>query len=846
MKIKLVQVLTLIYIIFISIITKRIHFIPIALLAALVLFEEFAIKNRTEHQKINLLYLLIALSTFPHLLALFLIYLPFAVFGLLLTNKSFIRSYILGFGVSLIPTIVIYIAANYLNLQLNIYIISSIFYLPILFASILIYKRKKGLEFINFTLNEYIIFLAVLLATAFVAINIVNNHSLFISNGTYYYSKFKLIVDNINSYKKFPIYDPSISMGESPFLFETPLMFSHIAFANIILPFIPSVLFYNTYSFFILFISILSLSILIKSVISPIASENLNKFFSITVIILGSSIIGLHFYFVQFLESFKAFFAFPINYLIFSLILEKPQNPKSIFIIVYLIFLSFIIHAAHGIGIVLISLSLFFFILIEHYNKDRLVNAKLYLINNKLKVLGVIFLLTSFVLFYIMPTIIFKDFLEETSKFNLKRAPVVTRDYLKTFFTDGQQLSLKYPDVRKNDDKRFGTFISITGSLSLIAIFILYKLKGLSNARLFAGGWIAHFLVSSMIVNLPLVGKMEYWYRTATPYFLIVLVVSLCAIIASIKQKHIKFFLILVFFVGLIHMISLAKKNIENIHQEKIIAGESFSNEIEFIKRLPNDGRIITYGLFSNAVDPAMASLTGKYFSRNLLTTNPRSRSIYQKIHDTEAWGASENLFAMSGTELSNYLIMGGYKYLFLNSCHPIGSFVISLIYSNFSYPIYQNNCMVLLAVNNTNYVEKVDLVENITDTTYKEKTGYKYITISRYYDFKRKNINFKENPRDPQGLKFERSLPTKVIIFGDFDNNDWVVFKEDYYSRWKAHMKDIEIPVLANNNNLILINTIKGESIILEYKVLPIEIFFGIISLIAVLIILFIFLISL
>ena len=810
------------------------------------IIENLFLRDKLDSKINNLIYILIALSSFPTLLAIFSIYLPYTVFGLLLTNRSFIKNYIFGFAVSLIPTIVIYIAATYLSLQLNIYAIALAFYLPVILALILIYKKKKGLEFVRLNLSECIIFLAILLATVFVAIKIVNNNDLFISNGTYYYSKFKLIVNSINSDGRFPIYDPSISTGESPFLFETPLMFSHVAFANIILPFIPSVIFYNTYSFFILFISMLSLSILIRSIILPITKGDLNIISDVPLIILGSSMIGLHFFFVQFLESFKAFFTFPINYLIFSIILEKPRYSKDILVIFYLVTLSFITHVAHGIGIVLISLSLFFFILIGIYCNNKLIDVKLYLMSNKLKVLGAIFLLISLVLFYVTPTIIFKDFLEGSSKLDLGRAPALTFDYIKLFFTDGSQVSLKYPDIRRNDDKKFGPFISIAGSFSLITIFILYKLKGLSNARLFAGAWTLHFLVSSVIINLPLIGKMEYGYRTATPYFLIVLVASLCAVIVSIKYKYVKLFLIFIFFVVFINMVSLTKKNIENIHQENIIAGDSFRNEIEFIKRLPNDGRIITYGLFSNAVDSAMASLTGKYFSRNLLTTNPRLRSIYQKIHDTEAWGRSENLLGMSGIELSNYLIMGGYKYLFLNACHPMGNFVGSLIYPNFTYPIYQNNCMVLLAVNNTNYVENIDLVKNISDITYKEKNGYKFITISKYYDFSHKNINFKENPRNPQGLKFERISPTKVIIFGDFDDKDWVVFKEDYYSRWKAYMKNVEVPVLANNNNLILINTIKGNTIVLEYKVLSIEIFFGVISLLSALSLLFIFLISL
>jgi len=64
-------------------------------------------------------------------------------------------------------------------------------------------------------------------------------------------------------------------------------------------------------------------------------------------------------------------------------------------------------------------------------------------------------------------------------------------------------------------------------------------------------------------------------------------------------------------------------------------------------------------------------------------------------------------------------------------------------------------------------------------------------------------------------------------------------VFKEDYFSRWKAFMDGKEVPVLANNHNSVLIRTIKGTSMILKYAILPIEKFFGIISFIAALLLL-------
>jgi len=80
-----------------------------------------------------------------------------------------------------------------------------------------------------------------------------------------------------------------------------------------------------------------------------------------------------------------------------------------------------------------------------------------------------------------------------------------------------------------------------------------------------------------------------------------------------------------------------------------------------------------------------------------------------------------------------------------------------------------------------------------------------------------------------------------EVRIHGDFDNDEWIVFKEDYFPRWKAYIDDKELPILATNQNSVLIKTAKGTTITLKYMVLPIERFFGIISLLSTLIFLII-----
>ena len=840
MKVKLAQALFIVYIILVSLITKKFQLLTLVLFALIFLIFNLFIKRISNLE--NLAYIAAAFAPFPNLLYIFLIHLPFAVFGFLLEKRNFIKSYITGFSVSLLPTILVYTAANYFSLKLNFFIILMFFYLPAILAIIVIIKKKRDFDFVSVNFQEYLIILTVLLATVFVGIIIVNNYSLFISNGTYIYSKYELIVKSINFDGMFPIYDPATSQGESPFLFESPLVFSHLAFMNILLPFVDTITFYNAFSLFILFLSTLSLCALIISILNKFFEDDKNRILNTSIVIIGSLLIGLHFYFVQLLESFKQFFAFPINYLIFCIILDRPKKFQEILLVLYMIALTFIIHTPHGVGIVLISLSMLVLIIINLYFSKEIGGIKNWMLNNKFRAIAALVILSLMPAFYILPTFIFSDSLEDQEGINFNNFGKASMSYILEFPKHHSLLSLEYPDINRNDDKKFGPLISVLGIFSLAILLILfYRSKSLSDFRLFSGAYALHFLISAIIINLPMIGSLEYGYRTVSTYFLILLVISICAFILLIRNRYAKLFLAAVILIGLIHMLPLAKKNIEKIHQEEFISGKSFVNEINFVKSLPKDGRIITYGLFANAVDPGMASFTRKYFSRFHLTEYARSRSIYAKIHSEHSFGQTDTLFAMSGRELSNYLRLGGYKYILLYGAHPAGNFVANGLYPNFSYPIYQNQAIVMLVVNGTSYAEKISLIKNVESGIYKKPDGYKYVTLSGHYKFDR-NVPYSSNAAEPEPLNFKILSPTSIEIYGSFKDNEWVTFKETYFSRWKAYMSGKEVPVLASNHNLLLVRTVKGDAIKLEYNILPVEKIFGMISLASALIILLAF----
>jgi hypothetical protein len=821
MRMSVVQVVLMAYLILVSFLSSTWQWWPFASFVVLFLLQFSG--WRLSHEKENLACVLIALSVNVEVLLIFAAYLPFLVFGQVFKLGTFAKRYIFGFSASVFVTILLYVVGAYFSMPMTQLTIALFFLAPVVIGLWKIPKGERG-GIWGMSTRECILILVIVGATFFVAGNILTNDSLFISNGTYQYTKFELIVKSVETRGVFPLYDPGVSQGEAPFLFESPLTFSHIAFTNILLSFITPVKFYNAYVVFTLLLATLGLSLLLRTIAEPIIGSEKKDILDYAAITIGALSIGLNFYFVQLLESFKAFFTFPINYLILSIIIGWRMEIKDSIVVMCLLPLTFIAHTPHGLGILLIagSMALLHAIRISRAHE---IGQLFFLVKEHLWVLiGGICAVLLFPLFYVASSIIFEDALEAHPPFEWKSAPIKSVDYLKGRLRWGEPLSLSYPDTKRNDQKVFGPFISVVGLLCLAMLLLLIKRSSLRNFRLFLGGYALHVGISAVIINSSWVGSLEYSYRTIDPYLLILLVSSIVLVTLLITNKMAKAVAVIIFALSVFHFLPVAKENLERVHVESIIGGETFRGEIEFIKRLPHDGRIITYGLFANAVDPAMASLADHWFSRFHLTQYARSRSVYAAIHESHSFGENQILLGMSGGEIANHLKLGGYKYIFMDIRHPVSAFLVQQLYPNYTYPLYQNNALVILVVNGTSYVEKINVVRQLPLNVYKEKNGYRYVAIGPYYTYKQAPIYSVAEVKKPESLSFERRSPTEVIITGPFEDGEWVVFKETYSSRWKASIDGKVVPTFASSHNLLLTQTTQGGTLTLRYQVLPIE----------------------
>lgn len=809
MKLKTNFVLLAAYLVGISVILKRIEWLP--LLAG---FAVFTLGEKIGNDIKNLLYIVIALIPFPAFLYIFLIYLPFSAFGIILGNSGFTKRYLFGFSMSILATLLLYTISMFLKFPLNVFTILLVLYLPALAMLWMAYK-KKALGFMKVEGDDFRIIIVSLLLLFFVANVMLADDKLFVSNGTYFYSKYYTIVKSVEKYSEFPFYSPNSAQGEQLFLVDSPAMFSHIAFLKVIISWISPVLFYNYISAFILFLTILGASLLIRECI-----KNINPYLAA----LGGCAIGLSFIFIQFLESFKHFFAHPFGFLVFALVLANPRSVKDMIVITTLVIVAFLVHAPQSIAIFLMAVLLF---AIMQFSRESIARnfgeATNYLSKNKFKAAAVFFAMILVPLFYIIPALYYSEFMRQN---DTSVGIQGIYSYLKGFFTTENPVSIKYPDLRRNDDKKMGLFISAFGMLALLYSLLNIKKPHFRKAGIFAFAFFIGAFVSAVIVNLPVINNMEYGTRTL-PYELVLLVIAICAAISSFDSKIMKIALASLFLVGFVHSLPFVKSNLGNIHNESFIGGQSYKNEIEFMKNLPNDGRVITYGHFANAVDAGLHSLTDKYLSRYEFKQMDFSRTVYDKIHTTYSWGDLETLQKLSDAEFANYLLKGGYKYMFLNVCHPSGNMAAKKIYPNFSYPIYQNQCNVFLVVNNSNYAEKVNVVSEKEELEMKgNPNGHLYVSVNEKYKY-----GNGAEVKNPGPLSFERPQPSLVEIKGDFKDGEWVVFKEQYFPRWKASISGKELEVVPSGNDLILIRAAEGNRIILQNKLLHIEKISGFLS---------------
>ncbi|MDP3766169.1 MAG: hypothetical protein Q8R04_06670 [Nanoarchaeota archaeon] len=833
MKIKILQLLAIGYFVLLSIILKQFNILPMALLIAAIIADYFTgIRSGIKNQ----LYILSALSFISPVFFIFLLYLPFAVFGPFLKNGNFIRNYVLGYAISFIPSLVIYLISTYLGVSLKLPAVILIFYLLPLIAIFLL--KNKSVKAFELSDKGSIIILAILLFTTIIAASIVDSKNIFIINGVREYVRvhtaFKGLMDN----GLIPIYNPTAGHGEATYLWVSPLFYTQLGLANFFLSFMHPILFFNAYSFFILLISTLAIVPLLWAIFGE---EEPNSGLAALIIIFGAVSAGLNFHNLVRLESIKQFTAYPVAYLLVSIILNNPKTFAEYLLVPYLLAVDFMINVSHAVGIIVLAIVTLLAVKLYDFQIRKVANEVWHIIvKNKLKFFMAIVIIALLPLAYLSSGFVFKEFLVDLPKVNYADVPHNTYEEIKSMFADpnSNALSLKFPDIRTNEDERYGPYISVFGMISFVILMLMFKAKNLRNFRIFSFGVFMHFFLVSFLKSASArVGSLGIFYtRTIQPYFLVMLVAAVCILIYLSRPKYMKLALLSSLIIAFAYSMPLAQKNITNIHVEQFASGEVYKQEVEFIKNLPVDGRIMTYGLFGNVVDYGMADLTGRYFSRNERIELAINRSVYEKIHGQNSFGEPDIILKKSGTELINYFRLGGYKYLLINACHPIGNYVALNVYPNYTYPLFQDNCLVFLVVNKTNYAEKVDLVKDVDENIYKKSDGYRYITLSNDYKFDRNSANFKDVPKEPEPLKFERPSWTKVRILGDFKDGDFVVFKEQYFTRWKAFMNSKQIPVYANNHDFILVRTLKGNEINLEYGIISKEKIFGVLSLIGAL----------
>src|SRR3989344_1133114 len=854
MNVRLLHAATALYLAIFFVWTAQFSILPLALFAVALAVDYL---TRLEQGVKNLLFLVAALSAIPPVLWIFLLLLPFSVFGSLLSGKGFSKSYILGFALSFITANIIYILTTYFSVRMNMALVVLLFYMvPALGAVVL---RKKAMRGFSIGAKECLFVLFVLLSASVVAVHIIDDQSLFMANGVRIFTRVQVAFDGLQEGGMVPIYNPGIAQGDPTYLWNTPSFKVHVALLNYLVPFVPPILFVNGLSFFILFLSTIGLGVLLKAFVGR-EEGNGGEWSSRATIMVSvvSALIGLNFVFLQLLPRMMANYTYPIAYLLLAIILGNPRKFTDVLLMMYIAAILISIHLPYGSGILFIAGCL---LLVKKWHcfrggeepKKMLGRIKA----NKAKGMGAVILIALIPLFYVSAGFMFSDFLDQDTRQAALTPSSMAKDMvgnIQSFVKTGGEvlhvatwnplhiLSGNYPDVRRIDDHRAGFFVAGAGLLSFLVLMAFIRSPLTRNFWLFVGAFALHLVLAGLFYSKLTIYFAGFW-RTSYPFVLVIAGAAVLVQMSLWKSKVVVYALAAVMLFGFVHAVPYAKQNIGNIHQEMFASGEISTGELDFIRGLPNDGRILTYGMFNNAIDFGGNYLTGKYFSRDERAEFNLKRKLFEKVHGQDSFGEPDIVLAKSGVELANYLRLGGWKYLWLDARHPISQHVIleltpgigRQIYgdvpdkyksgnaTDYAYPIYANGPFFMFTVNGSNYAEKVDVVRNLTESVYSTGRGYAYTAISPYYHFG-PGGGAVDVPLDPGAVAVERVSPTEARLSGDFREGGYVVFKEYYFERWKAYMNGREVPVLSTIQELVLIKTEKGESITLVYGVLPKE----------------------
>ena len=139
MKIRLNDLVIIVFLVLISFVIKKVQLIPL-IIAALAM----VLGSRLDSGNKNLIYVAIATMPFIPFFVFFLFYLLFIVFGTILENASFIKKFVFAMSVTLVLRLIVYHAST-LGIPISGYFI-LILLLIFLFISYFVYVKKNDFE----------------------------------------------------------------------------------------------------------------------------------------------------------------------------------------------------------------------------------------------------------------------------------------------------------------------------------------------------------------------------------------------------------------------------------------------------------------------------------------------------------------------------------------------------------------------------------------------------------------------------------------------------------------------------------------------------------------------------
>ena len=222
-----------------------------------------------------------------------------------------------------------------------------------------------------------------------------------------------------------------------------------------------------------------------------------------------------------------------------------------------------------------------------------------------------------------------------------------------------------------------------------------------------------------------------------------------------------------------------------------------FSQEKLYLSSNP-PGRTIVYGWYYTAVLPSL----------NVMNIPVPSHGYQQGQHTDifENKLFDKNTFSTYRDQSANetiWLLNRSYiKHIWFNLCHPGGKDAYEKLKDKIKAVFYDKQCSAICELENTGFA---------VDT------------------------------EDDKNIDFEIKSPSEIMLKGDFEDDNTILVKEEYFPRWKAYDDEgKELDIKMSDDGFIEIISSETGDILLVHKPLLPEKITGIITFVSILIIMF------